>query len=108
MKEYKYPMIDAKKTGDWLRYLCRRNHITVKEIQERLQISSNQAIYAWFNGKTLPSLNNLYALANLIGMAMDDMVVDNIHEHPFFRCVNSYEKRLFLYNYKIRQRVSKY
>lgn len=108
MKEYKFPMIDSKKTGEWLRFLCKRRNITVAEIQEKLQISSNQAIYAWFNGKTLPSLNNLYAMGDLMGMAMNDMVVDNVHEHPFFRCENPYEKRLFLYNYKIRQRVSNY
>lgn len=103
IKEYKYPMIDANRTGEWLRYLCKRKNITVAEIQEKLQITSNQAIYAWFGGKTLPSLNNLYALSELLGMPMDDMIVDNVHEHPFFRYVTLFEKRLILYNYRIMQ-----
>lgn len=105
IKEYKYPVIDVNQTGEWLRYLCKRKNITVAEIQEKLQIASNQAIYAWFNGKTLPSINNLYALSELMKITMNDMVVDNVHEHPFFRCETSYEKRLFLYNYKIRQSI---
>jgi len=46
MKEYKYPIIDMEKTGEWLRYLCKRKNITVTEIQEKLRISSNQAVYA--------------------------------------------------------------
>lgn len=96
-------MIDVNKTGEWLRYLCKKKNIAVTEIQEKLQIASNQAIYAWFNGKTLPSLNNLYALSDLMGMTMNDMVVDNEHEHPFLRCGTSYEKRMILYNYKMRQ-----
>lgn len=98
-------MIDAKKTGEWLRYLCKRKNIAVAEIQEKLQIASNQAIYAWFNGKTLPSLNNLYALGDLMGIAMNDMVVDNVHEHPFFKCEAPQEKRLLIYNYRIRKVV---
>ena len=98
-------MIDAEKTGEWLRYLCKKKNIAVAEIQEKLQIGSNQAIYAWFNGKTLPSLNNLYALGELIGMTLDNLIVDNIHEHPFFRCEAPKGKRLFIYNYRIRQMV---
>ena len=105
MQKYTYPMIDAKKTGEWLRYLCKRKNIAVADIQEKLHIASNQAIYAWFNGKTLPSLNNLYALGELIGMAMDNLIVDNIHEHPFLRCLDLQKKRLFVYNYRIRQMV---
>ncbi len=98
-------MIDINKTGEWLRYLCKRKNITVAEIQEKLQIASNQAVYAWFNGKTLPSLNNLYALSNLMGITVNDMVVDNVHDHPFYRCETPYNKRMLLYNYKIRQMV---
>lgn len=103
MKEYKYPIIDMEKTGEWLRYLCKRKNITVTDIQEKLQIASNQAVYAWFNGKTLPSLNNMLALSDLMGIKINDMVVDNIHEHPFFRGISSYEKRMAMYYYKIRR-----
>lgn len=101
--EYVYPMIDAKQTGEWLRYLCKRKGIAVTEIQEKLKISSNQAIYAWFNGRTLPSLNNLYALSDFMSMSVNDMVVDNVHQHPFYRCETPYAKRLLLYNYRIRK-----
>lgn len=103
MKEYKYPIIDMEKTGEWLRYLCKRKNITVTEIQEKLRIASNQAVYAWFNGKTLPSLNNMLALSDLIGVEINDMVVDNINEHPFLRRIGLYDKRLAMYYYKLRR-----
>jgi len=92
-----------EKTGEWLRYLCKRKNITVTEIQEKLRISSNQAVYAWFNGKTLPSLNNMLALSDLIGVEINDMVVDNINEHPFLRGIGPYDKRLAMYYYKLRR-----
>lgn len=100
-------MIDMKKTGEWLRYLCKRKNLTVADIQEKLQIASNQAIYAWFNGKTLPSLNNMYALGDLMEISVNDMVVDNIHEHPFLKSRTRQEKRLFVYAYRMIPNLSK-
>ena len=100
-------MIDMKKTGEWLRYLCKRKNLTVADIQEKLKIASNQAIYAWFNGKTLPSLNNMYALGNLIGISVNDMIVDNMHEHPFLKSRTRQEKRLFVYAYRMILNLSK-
>jgi len=105
MKEYIYPIIDMEKTGEWLRYLCKRKNIAVKDIQERLQIASNQAVYAWFNGKTLPSLNNMFALSEMIGIKINDMVVDDMHEHPFLRGRNGYEKRMLVYHNRLNRIV---
>ncbi len=105
MKEYIYPIIDMEKTGEWLRYLCKWKNLTVKDIQERLQIASNQAVYAWFNGKTLPSLNNMFALSEMIGIKVNDMVVDDMHEHPFLRGRNGYEKRMLVYHHRLNRIV---
>ncbi len=78
--EFEYPLIDNKKTGEWLRILCKHYGYSVKDIQEYLHISSNQAIYEWFNGHTLPSVNNLLALSNLFGISMNQLLVDSVHE----------------------------
>ncbi len=75
-----YPQIDLKKTGVWLRTLCNYRGITVRDIQDYLHISSNQAIYEWFNGHTLPSVNNLLALSTLLGVSMNYLLVDNVHD----------------------------
>ena len=78
-ESFEYPVIDNKKTGEWLRILCRHYGYSVKDIQEYLHISSNQAIYEWFNGHTLPSVNNLLALSSLFGIPMNQLLVDNVH-----------------------------
>ena len=77
---FEYPLIDNKKTGKWLRTLCKHYGYSVKDIQDYLHISSNQAIYEWFNGHTLPSVNNLLALSNIFGIPMNQLLVDNVHE----------------------------
>ena len=68
-------MIDMKKTGQRIKTICDRQGVTVKEIQKELHIGSFQSIYNWFQGKTLPSLDNLYALCKLLCVSMDSMIV---------------------------------
>ena len=107
--EFEYPVIDQKKTGAWLRILCKFRGYSVKDLQKYLHISSNQAIYEWFNGHTLPSINNLLALSVLLDIPMNDLLVDNVHnsiglkhsDEPFISMYN----RLHLY-YLLLNRVS--
>ena len=95
-----FPMIDMKETGRWLRFLCKREKVTVVELQERLQIASNQAIYAWFNGKTLPSLDNLYGLSRVFRVPMDDLLVLEGMVHPYLKKMEKGERRIVAYMYK--------
>lgn len=67
--------IDMKRTGMRMKELCRQKGITVKAIQKELHIGAFQSIYAWFSGKSLPSLDNMYCLSRLLGIAMEDMIV---------------------------------
>ncbi len=74
-KNFVYPHIDMKKTGSWLRCICKQRRVSVRDLQEALHISSNQAIYDWFNGKTLPSLDNFYALSKLLKISMEKLII---------------------------------
>ncbi len=74
-KDFQYPQIDIKETGRLLRILSVRKGIAVKEIQKALGLASNQAIYDWFNGKSLPTLNNFFALSCLFHTSMEEMLV---------------------------------
>ncbi|MBR2401532.1 MAG: helix-turn-helix transcriptional regulator [Lachnospiraceae bacterium] len=96
-----FPVINMKKTGQWIRFLCKKENVSVSELQDRLKISSNQAIYAWFNGKTLPSVDNLLALSRLLRVSMDDMLVLDGTMHPFLRGMGKEERRVFVYTYKL-------
>jgi len=48
----------------------------VKQIQRELNIGSFQSVYSWFQGKTLPSLDNFYSLCKLLQVSMDSMLVE--------------------------------
>lgn len=72
-----YPQIDIQKTGNNIRRLCKEKGFTVRELQDLLMIGSNQAIYSWFNGKTLPSPDNLVALAELLDVSIHNLLIIN-------------------------------
>jgi len=70
-----YPQIDTVETGKHLRFLSHQKDISVQEIQRCLGLASNQAVYEWFNGKSLHTLNNFFALSRLFHTPMEDMLI---------------------------------
>lgn len=72
--------IDVKRTGEKIKETCGQKGVTVKKIQEELYIGSFQSVYAWFSGKTLPSLDNMYRLSRLLGLPMENLIVDTAEE----------------------------
>ena len=75
MHDFRYPKIDIKRTGRLLKRECLRQNYSVKDIQHYLQIGAYQSIYAWFNGKSLPSLDNMFALSRLLGKSVEELIV---------------------------------
>jgi len=69
------PVIDIKATGEKINELRNGKGITVKDIQMYMGFASPYPVYKWINGKNLPTLDNLLALAELFGVRMDDIVV---------------------------------
>lgn len=70
-----YPVIDVYQTGLRLKGACEKRRITAKDVQKFLGLAALQSVYGWFQGRTLPSLDNFYALSCYLGMRMEDMVV---------------------------------
>ena len=69
-----YPMINKRETGVNLRRIMDRQKMTVKDVQQFLELESIQSIYHWLNGISLPSIDNLYALSELFQLPMDDLI----------------------------------
>ncbi|MCM1327690.1 MAG: helix-turn-helix domain-containing protein [Lachnoclostridium sp.] len=51
--------------------------LTVKDVQSYLNLSSVQSIYHWLSGKSMPTVDNLYALSELFQLPIDAMIVGN-------------------------------
>ena len=67
----RYPVIDAAATGRNLRRLRLEKGYSVKELQEYLGLSCPQGVYQWQAGRSLPSVDNLYAVSRLWGVSMN-------------------------------------
>ena len=104
--------IDAKKTGKRMKEICRRRNVSVKDIQEELFIGSFQAVYAWFSGKSLPSLDNLYRLSRLLNVPMDWLIVGQWEKYlravQYVNAENSFDKIFVIKQKTIQYRILAY
>ena len=48
----------------------------MKELQEYLGLSCPQGVYQWQAGRSLPSVDNLYAVSRLWGVSMNEILVE--------------------------------
>ncbi len=70
-----YPTIDMAATGSRIRDLRKEHHIKVDDIVSFMGFESQQAVYKWQRGESLPTVDNLYALSRLFGTTIDDILV---------------------------------
>lgn len=77
-KNKTYPDIDMQRTGRRLQQCIYRAGFAVRDIQEYLHLSCPQPIYRWFKGTILPSVNHLFMLSKLLGMHMEDLLVQKM------------------------------
>lgn len=64
-------------TGQNIEQLRKKAGLTVKDLQEKLDLASPQAIYKWQRGETIPTVDNLIILADVFGVTIDDIIVRN-------------------------------
>ena len=91
----KYPIIDIAKTGQNIKRIMQLKGFTVKDIQGFLELSTPQSIYHWFDGRNLPTMDNMYALSELFQVSVDAMLVGN--RKIEYRCQNDMYQRVRLY-----------
>jgi len=68
------PAINSKATGQNIKNLMRARGLVVKDVQEYLKLVSPQSIYHWFEGRSVPSVDNVYALSRLLNVSMDAII----------------------------------
>ena len=75
MRETVFPVIDPVATGENIVRLRKDRGLTVRDMQAYFGFEEPQAIYKWQRGKSLPSVDNLYALSALLDVPMDEILV---------------------------------
>lgn len=75
MQENQYPVIDPVATGENIVRLRQERGLSVRDLQAFFGFEEPQAIYKWQRGKSLPSVDNLYALGALLDVPMDEILI---------------------------------
>lgn len=75
MRQKTFPVIDPAATGANIVRLRRARGLSVRDLQAYFGFEEPQAIYKWQKGKSLPTVDNLYALAALLQVTVDDILV---------------------------------
>ena len=71
------PTIDKLRTGQRLRLLIDKRGLTIRDVQEALGLGCVQSIYRWLDGQNMPTIDNLYALSELLRVPIDILVCGN-------------------------------
>ena len=95
------PLINKRETGINLRRIMDARGITVKDVQQYLELGSVQSIYHWLNGNSLPTIDNLYALSELFQMPVDEMICGN---RTPVKTQTDQDRRLYSYFEKITEK----
>lgn len=87
-----YPILDVKATGTRIKELRKAHHLKVEDVARFMGFESEQAVYKWQRGDSLPTVDNLYALSRLFGTSVDDILRGNREEDespllPFYRLI---------------------
>ena len=78
-----YPTIDRKKTGQRIKEYMLMESLTAEDVRQFLGLGSVQSVYHWLEGKSLPSLDNLYALSQLFDVIVDDIICGDREKRRF-------------------------
>jgi transcriptional regulator with XRE-family HTH domain len=75
MNSFYFPTIDMTATGENIVRLRKLRGLTVRDVQEFFGFEEPQAVYKWQQGRSLPTVDNLYALSYLFEVPMNDILV---------------------------------
>ena len=70
-----FPVLDMIATGRNIMVLRKTRGLSVSDLQEYFGFEAPQAIYKWQRGQSLPSTDNLYALAILLEVSIEDILI---------------------------------
>ena len=68
--------IDMVATGKNIRSVAEERNFTAEDIREALNLASRQAIYRWYRGETVPTLENIGRLECIFEVdTIDELIV---------------------------------
>lgn len=69
------PTINMIETGKNIKTIIKLNNIKIVQIQQILGFNTPQAIYKWFRGEAMPTIDNMVVLAATLNTTIDNLIV---------------------------------
>ena len=66
--------IDAVATGKRIQELRKQRELRVTDISDRMGFYEPQAVYKWMRGESLPTLQNMFCLSQILETSMEDII----------------------------------
>lgn len=101
-----FPTINLRETGVNLHRIMDKRGITPNDIKEFLNLGTVQSVYNWCNGLNMPTIDNLYALSQLLQVPIDEIICGNrkgIIPEPIVIIGNPRDRRLYTYYSKLNK-----
>lgn len=69
--------IDMEKTGTNIKNRVNDEGYSIDDIMKITGVSSKQAVYKWFSGKSIPGTEIQIILCKILGIGINDLIVTN-------------------------------
>ena len=86
-------VIDTVKTGKNIERLLSARGLTARDVQQRLGFAERRPVYFWIQGKNLPSIDNLFMLAEMLQVSIDEILIAK-DEYKSQRSVNEHGRKI--------------
>lgn len=72
------PTIDMVATGANIKALVKQNKMKVTDVQDVFGFNTPQAIFKWFRGDAMPTIDNMVILAAMFQTTIDQIIVTTV------------------------------
>ena len=69
------PILDPVATGRNIDDIRRDRNLSVAALKDALGLSTTNAIYKWFRGDSMPTLDKIVILSSILKVSINDMIV---------------------------------
>ena len=69
------PVIDMQATGMNIKNMIKDRGFKISDVQMRCGFNTPQAIFKWLRGDSVPSIDNLVILADMLGVSIDQLII---------------------------------
>ena len=66
--------VDSIQTGKNIKTIIRQKGMKIVDIQSAFGFNTPQAIYKWFRGDSIPTIDNIVMMTEIFGCRMDEIV----------------------------------